>query len=190
MIRRWTVVAWLTGILLFTASSAVAGPTASGTYDVLVCKGPCSFEVSTNVVAKGVLVLANASFAPKSLNQRSVLPFERAYGIGGDPNGCFVLDTVQENRSYAGLIEVGMTLWRTGLGRVQLELYTSPDAGYFATLTLTSDGFRGEGGSSGGGPAETVPGPDILIGKRIGPGDVDACVRAAAERQRKLGRAA
>ena len=101
-----------------------------------------------------------------------------------------MLDTVQENRSYAGLIEAGMTLWRTGQGRVQFELYVSPDAGYFATLTMTSDGIRGEGGSSGGGIAETVPGADILIAKRVGAGDVDACVRAAAERQRKLGRAA
>ena len=190
MIRRLKVVTWLGGWLMFTANLAAPTPEASGTYDLLVCKGPCSFGSSTNVVVKGALVLAAAPFTHKLLNQRSVVPFKRAYDTGGDPNGCFVLDTVEERRSFAGLLDFGLTQWVTESGRVQFQLLAAPDAGYIATLTMTSDGLRGEGRSSGGGTPDRIPGPDILVAKRVGPGNVDACVRAAAERRGKPRRAA
>jgi hypothetical protein len=186
MIGRTLLVACMTSSLLGTGSLADSGPDdVPGTYNLLVCKGPCSFGAPTNVVVKGVLVLTAGAFKPKTLNQHADVPFERAYGIGGDPNGCFVLEVVKDNQTYAGLIEFGMTLWRPHSAQVQFELYTSPDAGHFSIVTMTTDGFQGTGGSSGGGATAAEFPPDNLVAKRVGPGDVTSCVRAAEELQRK-----
>ena len=178
--------AWLAGFLAAFPCHADPKPVdVPGSYDVLICKGPCGFGAPTNVVVKGVLVLAAAPISAQSLNRLISLKFEYAYGIGRDTNGCFVLDTIRQNQTYAGLIEFGLTLWRVHEQQVSFELYTSPDAGHFATVTMTSDGFQGTGGSSGGVVAEGEGTPDVLVAKRLGPAQIDTCVKAAEQRRRK-----
>ncbi len=186
MTKRLVVIASV-AILLSMASgrAGVGSSQPSGTYDLFVCKGPCTQGTASSVVARGVLVLVPAPFTAKSLNDRGPVHFERAYSIGGDPNGCFVLTVLAENRTFAGLIEFGLTLWRTHDDRVMFELYQSPDAWYFATVTVTNDGFQGSGGSSGGAGSDANLTPDVLDGKRVGAADIGACLRAAAERQRR-----
>jgi hypothetical protein len=180
------------GTSLAMAGILLAGEPAvhPGVYDLLVCKGPCTSSSAANVVARGVLVLAPETFGPESLSQLRSAHFERAYSIGGDPNGCFVLETTKEGQSFAGLMEFGLTLWRVHAGKVRFELYQSPDAWYFATLAITGDELRGMGGSSGGAGSDADITPDELLARRVGQGDVQACVQAATRQQQKPRRAA
>jgi len=157
----------------------------SGRYELLVCKGPCNSGSPSNVVVKGILVLAPGPLSAQLVKELGALHFELAYSIGGDPNGCFVLDTLTENRTFAGLMTYGLTFWRTYEDRVMFELYQSPDAGYFATVTLTRDGLQGSGGSSGGAGSDADLTPDVLVARRVGPGDIGPCIKLATERQRK-----
>ena len=83
-----------------------------GTYELLICKGSCSLDEPGNVLVRGLLVLAADPFTPDALNSLASMRFERAYGIGGDPNGCFSLSISVAGQTYAGLIEHGLTLWR------------------------------------------------------------------------------
>jgi len=175
-------------IVTFSAHPAVAGECLSeapGTYELLVCKGPCSFESSTNIVVKGVLVLTAANFEPDALNPFVPEPFEYAYSFNDDPNGCFVVDTLVQNKTYAGIIELGMTHWSDYADQIRFSLYTSPDAWHHVTATLTHDGLAGTGGSSGAGVAAPGYDRDIIIARRVGPPNLDRCVEAAWVRQQK-----
>ena len=184
MIKRLVVFGWMMMFLMTTGGLASdESVEVPGTYDLLVCKGPCSFDSPASVVARGVLVLSTSPFTTQSLNERSAVRFEHAYSIGGDPNGCFVLDTVTDNQTFAGLIQFGLTLWRVHSGQVTFELYQSPDAGYFATVAMMGYGFRGAGGSSGGAGTDADLTSDILFAKRKGPGDTNDCLHAASKRQ-------
>src|SRR5262245_23700955 len=92
-------------VVLLSAAPAPppADPQASvpGTYLLTVCKGPCS--VSSNIVVKGVLVLTAKPFSRKAVEESSPEPFELANSLAADLNGCFVLDTVKQGQTYAGL---------------------------------------------------------------------------------------
>src|SRR3989441_13175847 len=83
----------------------------------------CSFAGPTNVVVKGTLVLTDEPFAIAAINDFSPARFEYAYTIGGDPNGCFVLDTIKSDQTYAGLITYGLTFWFGKSDQVNFDLY-------------------------------------------------------------------
>jgi hypothetical protein len=177
----------LFGVLLAAAPPAVDPQIANvpGTYELLVCKGPCSFGSPENVAVRGVLVLTAERFTTEAINPFSPQQFKYAYSFSADPNGCFVIDTVKEKQTYAGIIELGLTSWTSNAGRVRFDLYASADAWHSSTVTVSAGGFEGTGGSGGVGLAEAHLGPDILKGRRIGPANLDACVNAATEHQRK-----
>jgi len=158
----------------------------AGTYDLLVCKGPCSFAGPANVVVKGTLVLADEAFGIAAINDFSPVRFQYAYSIGGDPNGCFVLEIIKNDQTYAGLITYGLTLWHGKSGQVDFDLYSSPDAWHAGSVTLTAAGFEGKGQSGGVGAAEPHLGPDVIMGRRVGPANLGRCITAASERHLKL----
>ncbi len=180
---------------ILSCQFVLAGPGSvcvpgSGTYDVLVCKGPCSFAGPTNVVVKGTLVLTDEPFAIAAINDFSPARFEYAYTIGGDPNGCFVLDTIKSDQTYAGLITYGLTFWFGKSDQVNFDLYASPDAWHVASVTLSPTGFEGKGQSGGVGAAEPHLGSDVVVGRRLGPANLGKCIAAAGERRRKFNGAA
>jgi hypothetical protein len=188
--------AQLASIALVAAFLTAAGPvwqpeTANvpGTYELLVCKGPCGFDSPTNVVVKGLLVLTAEPFTPEALNPFSPLPFRYAYSLVADANGCFVVETLKANQTYAGIIDVGMTSWSVRSSQVSFAMYASPDAWHFVNATVTSGGFEGTGGSGGVGAAEAHLGPDVVKARRVAGSSLGECVRAAIEHHRKLRRA-
>jgi hypothetical protein len=159
----------------------------SGTYDILVCKGACGFDTLENVVVRGFLILEAQPFQPPNAPER---PFE-VFGarnlllrMAGPTNACFVLETLERNRTYAGLIPVGFTSWSSDGDTVIIQLYASPDAGHTVTVTLSAQGFRGTGTSSGGGGGAPPLWwqPDLIVGRRTGPANTSTCTKAEEQR--------
>jgi hypothetical protein len=157
-----------------------------GTYDILICKGACTFTSTSNVLVRGSLILEAQSFQPPYPPQDAPPPFGWSFGPrdlflrnGGAANACFVLETLERNQTYAGLIPIGFPAWSQVANTVVFKLYGSPDADHKANVTLTEEGFRGTG-SSGGGVAAPPSSwtPDVIIGRRTGPADRSICTSA------------
>ncbi len=177
---------------LITTAHAGDAPThpcegeVPGSYDLLVCKGPCSFTSADNVLVRGFVVLEADEFEVSEVIEPIRQQFDYGYAWAGNPRGCFVLETLERNRTYAGIIPLGFSRWSWRNSELRFELYASPDAWYNTQLNVTADGFKGRGVSSGVGAA-APPGwlPDLVIGRRTGPPDRMKCIQAAVARLRK-----
>jgi hypothetical protein len=158
------------------------GDDAAGTYEILVCKDTCAFTNPDKVAVKGILVLTPTVLDLALINQLTDEAFEVAETRRGDPNACFVLDTVENDWTLAGLIPFGVTIWSVDRKKLHFSLYGSPDAFHVVSAKLTSDGFRGYGGDAGYGALEPDERSDFIIARRTGPPDLTKCINGANER--------
>ena len=173
--------------LFMLAAAITATPAVSdanhakpaGTYEVLICKGACSFTERANVVVKGVLVWMPAAFTSTEVTELRTHGFERVHYSDGEPNACFVLRTVVKDRTYAGLVRTGITSWSLNGSNLWIDFYTSPDAGYVATVRFTGERLEGEGDSLGGAEDEPHLGRDVVVGRRVGAAFPMKCIDAA-----------
>jgi len=149
-----------------------------GTYDVLVCKGPCDFSDDANVLVKGVLVLESKPFSQEAVARLRSGGFRQASAgfrvVNGhfvdlsDMNGCFVLHTLEHTSSNAHLIPKGLTNWSIEADSLAFELYAGVDAWYVVSVAWLNGHFRGHGVSGFANlPAPKVP-EDIVVGRRAG----------------------
>jgi hypothetical protein len=173
----------LAGMLITAAGDAPAAPEpdASGSYDIRICAGPCDFASPKNVLVRGVLILEKERFDKSAVPEpeRGVLDDE--WYFISRPRGCFILETVEAGRTYAGLTEIRFTSWSVARGKVRFNLYSKIDAWYDAEVELTPMGFVGKGYSWGVGGAAPGWSPDVVIGKRSGTPDRAVCLAAASK---------
>jgi hypothetical protein len=160
------------------ATSPCEGDVA-GSYDLLVCKGACDFSSPKNVLVRGFVILEAEEFSTSEIMEPIRQVFGFGYSFAQDPRGCFVLETLEQNRTYAGIIPIGFTAWSWQDRSITFELYASPDAFYTTWVKLTKEGFSGQGASSGVGAAAPGWSPDIVIGRRIGPPERMKCIKEA-----------
>jgi hypothetical protein len=150
---------------------------------------PCTFASTSNVLVRGSLILEAQPFQPPNLPESALRPpYSGPFGIGdlllrrgAAANACFVLETLKRNQTGAGLIPIGFPAWSQVGNTIAFRLYASPDAGYEASVTLTGEGFRGTGSTSGVGDGGTPPSswtPDVIVGRRTGSADRSICTRA------------
>src|SRR5262245_13460898 len=90
-----------------------------GTYEILICKRACSFTDITNVVVRGEVVLFPTELTAAELDQFRLRGFEFTYYTYESPNGCFVLDTIEHQRTYAGIDPRGVMSWSIRDGVLQ-----------------------------------------------------------------------
>jgi hypothetical protein len=187
MMKNVTVSLFLVALpMIDTCSGAEYPGDLPGTYEMVVCNGRCSFEDPANIVVKGILVLLPVAYKPEALNSLSPKPFEYGYSFGPDStNGCFVLETLVKHKTWAGLMDLGMTSWSFHAKRLTFSLYASPDAEYFVTAQFGQGGFDGQGVSSGGGPAEPHHTADAVLGRRIGPAELSRCIAGAWDHEKR-----
>ena len=159
---------------LQTTRAAGTPATIAGTYDILVCKGPCSFERQAKVIIKGRLILFATALAKADLQRFDENRFSHLHGEA--INGCFTLDTLGATSSYAGIEKIGLTSWSKEDGHYRFSLYHSPDAGYEVTVKPTRLGLAGTGTSWGAGAAAPdSPSTEIVIARRTGGADISRC---------------
>ena len=164
--------------ILFAATrpTCAAGTrtTIAGTYDILVCKGPCTFERQAKVVVKGRLILFATALAKADLQRFDENRFSHLHGEA--INGCFTLAPPGETSSYSGIDNIGLTSWSRENGHYRFSLYHSPDAGYEVTVKSTRLGLAGTGTFWGVGvAAPNPPSTEIVIARRTGGADISHC---------------
>lgn len=164
------------------ASTRDALPT--GTYRIDICRGGCRDLATDTVLARGHLVIEASAYSPAELPQpaRKYLEDDIYMRVLDeellDPNACFALTRVTDAHSYAGSEQVGITLAAREKGdSVIVDLFHSPDAGYYVVLAAAGGELRGRGQSWGAGDAAFPA--DSVRARRIGPPDRGLCIRAA-----------
>ena len=163
-------------ILLILAAAATANPATveansaqpAGSYEILICKSACSFSDRTNVVVDGLIVLMAPALTPSENQDLHAHGFRPVYQEDDPPNACFVLHTIVQRRTYAGIEPMGVTSWSLNGSMLRIDLYASSDAGYVANLSLHGERLEGAGSSWGLGAAKPDLGPDTVVGRRIG----------------------
>src|SRR5205823_287226 len=100
---------------------------------------------------------------------------------GGAPNACFVLSRLQSGiHTHAGVEPVGLTLLQPrGADSLQVVLFQSPDAGYYAVLRASPGELHGRGASWGVADAAVSVPDDSVYARRIGPPQRSRCIDAA-----------
>ena len=147
-----------------------------GTYQVIICRGPCSFANASHAVAEGSLVLL-ANEMPPSETSKLAIGFQPNLSRG-NANACYVLRRLPD-RAYAGYANTrgaALTVWSRTNGELHVSLFRSPDAGYEVVLKGAAQALSGTGQSWGSGVAEpTDKTKDSVIARRTGAADIRAC---------------
>ena len=157
-------------VLSSAAQSAVGKDRAvAGTYDLLICKGPCSFAERGNVLRTAVIVLFDRTMSRKDLERiDSTYP-----GLRYDkPNACYVL--TYPNRKVSGA-----TAWMLDRTTLSFTLMRSKESWYSVRVERKGDSLSGVGNFWSAGvapPSDFVP--DTVVARRRGLADISACEAA------------
>jgi hypothetical protein len=175
-------------IALVLAAQTVRGQTPiPGTYAISVCKtAPCTPGDSSHAVAWGQLVLFADSINLRALPDSARRLLEGLF-LDRPANGCVIMQRASNATTYAG--GVRGTYWSSDSSRggwINLTLYRSPDAHHAVTARVIGTALRGTGRSAGAGAAEVDWPTDTIVGERIGPPDLAACVTATRSEWRRI----
>jgi hypothetical protein len=187
-LRRAVMVLCTVALSMTPAYADDAGESPlAGTYDVLICQGPCSFDDTANAVVTGTLVLL-----PHTLTRSEANRIDRSYDpflSRSEANGCYTLDRVQGRRynGYANTRGPALTAWSYRENQLHVSLFRSPDSGYEAVMHASEDGLSGIGQSWGAGVAEPKDrSKDYVIARPAGAADIARC-RFQQQRRLPLG---
>src|SRR5262249_22165463 len=155
--------------------SALAGDfDGTGTYELFICKRDCAFANSQTAIAKGVIVLFDRPLSREEVGRLDPLGLTEP---GETIRACFSGTRAEHAETYAFIDKTGATTWSFENSVLRVVLFHSPDAGYGTELRVEGDTLLGNGGSWGAGAAAPSFGPDVIVGRRIGPPNFSACLR-------------
>lgn len=138
----------------------------SGIYDLLICKGSCSFSERGNVLRTAVIVIFD-----RPMKRKDVARLDSTYrDFKYDPaKGCYIL-------TYPNRQTIGVTSWTLNGETLSFSLMRSLDSWYSVRVERKGDLLSGVGNFWSAGvapPANFVP--DTIVGRRRGPADISAC---------------
>ena len=151
------------------AQSAVAKDRGvAGTYELLICKGACSFAERGNVVRTAVIVVFGRGMKRKDVERIDSSYLDFRYG---EANACYML-------TYPDRQRAGVTSWTLDRQTLAFSLMHSPDSWYSVRVERKGDLLKGLGNFWSAGVAPP-PGytPDTIVGKRRGPADISECAK-------------
>jgi hypothetical protein len=149
-----------------------------GTYELHICKSPCSEPKGFGDVGTGYLVLQDDALTATDIAQIGNLLLDDADQA---PRACFAGKRAEGSKSYAFIDPSGATGWHYKDNVVSFSLFRSADAGYRVVLTPKGNTLVGRGVSWGVGAAITDYPPDVVEAHRIGPADLSVCRRRLDE---------
>jgi len=154
------------------AQSAEAGRDqgVAGTYELLICRGRCSFTERGHVLRTAVIVLFDRAMKRTDVEQIDPAYLEFRYD---KPKACYVLTYPKRQSS-------GVTAWLLDRKTLSFTLVRSKDSWYSVRVERNGDLLSGVGNFWSAGVAPP-PGftPDTIVGRRRGPPDIAACQVAA-----------
>ena len=146
----------------------------AGTYEILICKSKSEFSNACPEIAHGTLVISDRPFAPEEIVKVGKMDFPPPLE---EMRACFSGNRPDHAQTYAFIDKRAAIGWSIENAVLKVELFRSADAGYNAELRIDGDKLSGTGHSWGAGAA--APGfanADALVGHRIGPPDISACL--------------
>lgn len=173
----WVFVGAAVSVCLTTVSAAE--PTEAqlvGTYQVIICRGPCSFASVKNAVIEGTFVLL-ADRLERSEGENLDTGFQPILSRG-NANGCYLLRRLSGSGyvGYANTRGPALTVWSQKSDELHLSLFRSTDAGYEVVLREDKGALSGTGQSWGAGVAEPEDKTmDQVIARRVGSAEIGAC---------------
>jgi hypothetical protein len=159
--------------LAFAVMAVVAQPAVSkdrgvaGTYELLICKGACSFAERGNALGTGVIVLFD-----RAMKRKDVGRLDPPYDFRHEKaNACYALTYPIPHAS-------GVTIYLLDRETLSFVLMRSKDSWYSVRVERKGDVLSGVGNFWSAGVAPP-PGyaPDMIVGRWRGPADIGACRR-------------
>lgn len=156
-------------IALSGAAQAAGKPKdhgVAGTYELLVCKGECSFTDGGNVLRTAVIVLFDRAMKRKD-TERVNSTYQDLKS--NEVRACYTL-------TYPDRRVSGVTAWSLDRKTLSFTLVHSKDSWYSIRVERNGDLLKGVGNFWSAGVAPP-PGfvPDTIVGRRRGPADITAC---------------
>lgn len=142
----------------------------AGTYDLLICKGTCSFTERRNVLRTAVIVLFDRAMRRDDVARIDSTYLDFRYDKA---KACYVL-------SYPNRQASGVTAWMLDKHTLSFTLMHSPDSWYTVRVERKGDMLSGVGNVWSAGvapPPDFVP--DTIVGRRRGPADISLCTATA-----------
>jgi hypothetical protein len=165
----------MTNALVLLAVVALAGGAQAteakdrgnaGTYELLICKGPCSFTERGKVLRTAVIVILD-----RAIKRKDAERIDSTYHDlkSTEAKACYTL-------TYPDRQVSGVTAWSLDRKTISFTLVRSKDSWYSVRVERNGDVLRGVGNFWSAGVAPP-PGfvPDTIVGRRRGPADVAAC---------------
>jgi hypothetical protein len=143
----------------------------AGTYDLLICKGECSFTEHRNVLRTAVIVLFDRAMRRNDIARIDSTYLDFRYDKA---KACYLLDFPNRQAS-------GVTAWMLDGHTLSFTLMHSPDSWYSVRVERTGDLLRGVGNIWSAGvapPPDFIP--DTVIGRRRGSADISVCTAKVA----------
>jgi hypothetical protein len=138
----------------------------AGTYELLMCKGECSFSERANVLRTAVIVILD-----RAIKRKDAERIDSTYHDlkSTEAKACYTL-------KYPDRQVSGVTAWSLDRKTISFTLVRSKDSWYSVRVERNGDVLRGVGNFWSAGVAPP-PGfiPDTIVGRRRGPADVAAC---------------
>lgn len=138
----------------------------AGTYDLLICKGECSFTERRNVLRTAVIVLFDRAMRRDDVARIDSTYLDFRYDKA---KACYLLNYPNRQAS-------GVTAWMLDRHTLSFTLMHSPDSWYSVRVERKGDLLSGVGNFWSAGvapPPDFIP--DTIVGRRRGPADVAAC---------------
>jgi hypothetical protein len=138
----------------------------AGTYDLLICKGKCSFTERSNVLRTGVIVLFDRAMKRNDVARIDPTYLDFRYD---EAKACYLL--IYPTRQASGV-----TAWLLDRHTLSFTLMHSPDSWYSVRVERQGDLLSGVGNLWSAGvapPPDFVP--DTVVGRRRGPADISMC---------------
>jgi hypothetical protein len=162
-----TLFAWLAFAVMAGAGQPAHSKDrgVAGTYDLLICKGPCSFSDRKNVDRTAVIAIFD-----KAMKRKDVEGIDSTSDLKHDPvRACYLL-------TYPNRQKSGVTSWTLDGKTLSFSLMHSPESWYSVRVERAGDLLKGLGNFWSAGVAPP-PGymPDTIVGRRRGPADIGAC---------------
>jgi hypothetical protein len=157
----------LAGALGSAAQAAVSKDRGvAGTYELLICRGQCSFSDRKNVDRTAVIAIFD-----RAIKRKDVEGIDSTYlDVKHDPaRACYLL-------TYPNRQTAGVTSWTLSGQTLSFSLMHSPESWYSVRVERAGDLLKGFGNFWTAGVAPP-PGytPDTIVGRRRGPADISAC---------------
>lgn len=158
--------------LLFAVAASGAAQSAekdqgvAGTYELLICRGRCSFTERGNVLRTAVIVLFDRAMKRTDVERIDPAYLDFRYDKA---KACYVLN-------YPNRQSSGVTAWLLDRKTLSFTLVRSKDSWYSVRVERKGDLLSGVGNFWSAGVAPP-PGftPDTIVGRRRGPPDIAAC---------------